>query len=184
MKRALLSILFATAVLFPMSAHPQPTADITLYVVPEKEACRQSGYNAYSDETSSTCATLSIDDIAEWDALGYAAIQRTIPPGQISLGDNILGLLSAYNTAPKYRAEDRKAVVIVFDFHEFQNANVTLARKTRGNGAGILPKSWSIRMRNERRFIHHERADVFLPSLRTIWSLKLGDDRWILSTGQ
>lgn len=95
-------------------------------------------------------------------------------------------MLSAYQTTSKSRPDERKSIVAIFDWHDPQNARLTLARKAREpiDKAAFPNMTWHAQLKNERLFIHHERADAFLPSRKIMWILTFGDKEWRLTTAR
>ena len=186
MNKLFVYILCMMLISFSVSANDEVAVDITLLVVPEKEACKPNGYASYMSGTSSKCQQVTIDDVDLWKAYEFVHIERNVPPGKISLGDTLFKLLAAYRTTLEYSASERKSIVTVFDWGSPQTAEIKFTRKIfRGQDAPPFPdRTWEGKLENERRWIHHQRADAFLPAYKVLWIIEKGEDKWILKTSR
>jgi hypothetical protein len=163
------------------NAEKPPTINITLIVAPELEACKPKGYKYYSRGKESHCQKISIKDIERWQALGVTHIIRNIPPSTVSLGDSIFLMLDAYRTASKINPNDRKSIVIVFDWKTPQEVDIQFERTLlKKKGVPFPEWKWIGRLSGERRWIHHERADAFLPAYKVQWVLTANNNKWIM----
>lgn len=187
MNKALFLFVCIMCISFPAFAQEAPAIDISLIVVPEKQACKPDGYAAYASGERSDCSPLTIDEIENWKILSdYIYIERDIPPIELSLGNRLFRLLDAYRTASKKTSDDRKSIVIIFDWKSPQTADVKFTRKLI-NRADELPfpeMQWEGRLERERRWIHHERADAFLPAHKVVWILESGGHKWVIKTAR
>lgn len=172
------NILYAKA-----EEETKPKVSIQIYIVPEKEACKPNGYPSYKSGLSSNCIQLNMKDIEEWDDFEYTQVIRGIPPSEISLGNSLFNILDAYQGSSKSNPSIRKSIVLIFDWGKHQNVFVSLNRKIIGkSNIGIRERNWSRFLKNERRWIHHERADAFLPANNIKWTLKSGEFTWKFKT--
>lgn len=179
--------LFLTTLSFFLSTTAKgndlPLLDITLMAVPEKHACQPNGYASYESEAKSNCIKLTADDIKFWKELDFVCILRQVPPKELSLGDTLFGLLDAYRTASKSDPEYRQSFVLLFDWKTPQYMDLNFKRIILNKIGVPFPElSWSGKMDGERRWIHHERADAFLPAYNVRWVLEAGGNKWILKS--
>jgi hypothetical protein len=109
---------------------------------------------------------------------------QSLPPGTIALDTSMFLFLSNYLRVPKVAPDTRSAIVMLFDWEKPQFGPIELQRDVPENrGIPIVNKIWSGELDGERGWIHHERADAFIPSNNVRWTLRLGQDaQWILKT--
>lgn len=176
-----LIIIFSSLVFADNNDSDNPKISVTILVVPEKEACKPNGYQRYESGLPSKCEKLLIKDIEKWqDRINFSV--KKIPPSKISLGSRLFGILDAYRTTWTDDPEKRKAVVLVFDWGEAQNISLELERDVLFDNVPIKDLKWSGKLAGEQRWIHHERADAFLPAYGIKWTLNAGGYTWILKT--
>lgn len=190
----LFSLLFFIAVSVPAPKNqpcnedffiqlPDAVLVVTMLYVPETEACRPDGYQSYSSTRPSNCIKLSIEDINNWIEDGRQKIEFGIPPSEISLGQDFIELLDSYESFSKDDASTRRSMVLVFDWQEPQNLSISLKRKNPNiSNNGIIDMEWHGTLNNERRWIHHERADAYLPANNIKWTLTAGEQVWSFKT--
>lgn len=184
MNKPLFLFICVMCMSFPAFAQEKPVIDISLIVVPERQACKPDGYAAYLSGKTSNCSALTVDEVETWKILDYVFIERDLPPIELSLGNSLFRLLDGYRTASKSSPDERKSIVIVFDWKSPQEADVKFTRKII-NATDELPfpeMQWEGRLEMERRWIHHERADAFLPAHKVIWILEAGGHKWVIKT--
>ena len=156
---------------------------VTMLYVPEIEACKPDGYQSYSSNEPSNCIKLAIKDIDDWIDRGCRKIDFTIPPSEISLGEEFLELLDSYENFSKDDPVRRRSIVLMFDWKEPQNLSISLKRENLSEtDKGVRNMLWRGSLSNERRWIHHERADSFLPANNIKWTLIAGENKWIFKT--
>lgn len=160
-----------------------PKVSLTMFIVPEKEACKPRGYQSYASEQASDCQKLTMGNIEQWQDAGITIEIRKIPPAppqsSVSLG-NLFEIVNAYREdAESMGPEDRKSLVLVFEWDSPQTSPVSLKRTGGGripalHGQGFLEDGL--------HWIHHERADAFLPAYRVKWTVTMGGNRWEFKT--
>jgi hypothetical protein len=154
-----------------------PKVSLKMFIVPELEACPPNGYKDYDSGQASNCPTLSREDVEKWEDKGITIQSCKIPPGEISLGKFLFTALDAYCREPqKNNPEERLSFVLVFEWDEPQNLPITLERRGDPN---IPSMKWPGKLNNHTMWIHHERADAFLPANNIKWTLKEGNFKWI-----
>jgi len=169
----------------------RPTISIELLVVPEKEACKPKGYKSYNSDKDLKCKKLSIEDIENWkDVYGYYG-RTNIPPSEVILGKDLLNLLNNYSakllddykTAGQSDSNKRQSIVLVFDWQSQQNLSIDFERVVDVTGSvPIIDMKWNGKLVGERRWIHHERLDAFLPGYNIRWILTAGGSKWEFNT--
>ena len=166
-----------------MYAQEPPTITVTLVVVPEMEACKPHGYASYASGIPSKCETIRRSDIESWKDSDYTHMTQSLPPEEISLDTTIFLFLANYLRVPKNAPETRAAIVMLFDWEQPQFGSIELQREVPENqGIPIIDKTWSGELHGEHGWIHHERADAFVPSNNIRWILRLGEVQWTLKT--
>jgi hypothetical protein len=183
MKKCVPLFLFLMGIFSLSIAQESPI--LTLIFMPEKNACNPDGYAGYMNDDQSRCAPLTINQIDKWKRTpGWIGKEDLSPDSKLSLGNRLLWLIDAYSTAPKNTLDERKSIVVIFDWGSARNTDIRLTRKTIAtSGQPSFPEmTWEGRLENERRWIHHERADAFLPIHGVIWILESGGRTWEFGT--
>ncbi len=163
---------------FSKKAPPgHPKVEMTIFLVPEREACKPSGYRTLEDETTN-CQPLALDDIEKWKKLGVISQTIKIPPGEISLNNLIFGILDLYERDRKKTPDQRLAAVFLFKWETPQKSAVSLERIVGPKYANIPAGNWSGLLNNETFWIHQERADALLPAYNINWILKVENNIW------
>lgn len=166
----------------PMEREEEPLLGCTLYMVPELDACQPRGYANY-DEGDSGCRLLTMDDVERWDSLGYFKLDIPYtPPAVVSLGPALLQRLDTYRTARRISPSTGMSIVLVFDWGGPHYDTMTLKRLGTEDGA-IPPMTWAGDLGGDIHWIHHERADAFLPINDIRWTVESGEYRWEFVTG-
>jgi hypothetical protein len=154
-----------------------PKVSLKMFIVPEIEACPPNGYTDYDSGQASNCPTLGRDDIEKWEDSGITIQTGKIPPGEISLGKFLFNTLDAYSReSQKTDPEKRLSLVLVFEWDQPQNSPITLERRGCQNIPGL---KWPDVLKNHTIWIHHERADAFLPANNIKWTLREGNHKWV-----
>lgn len=154
-----------------------PKVSLKMFIVPEKEACPPNGYKDYDSGQASNCPTLGREDVEKWEDSGITIQTGKIPPGEISLGKFLFTALDAYcRGSQKGTPDERLSFVLVFEWDGQQNSPITLERRGYPN---IPSLKWSGALNNHTIWIHHERADAFLPANNIKWTLKQGNYKWV-----
>jgi hypothetical protein len=111
-------------------------------------------------------------------------MMQALPPGTIVLNTNMFLFLSNYLRVPKDAPQTRSTIVMLFDWEEPQSGSIELQRDVPENkGIPIVNNIWSGELHGEHGWIHHERADAFIPSNDIRWTLRLGKEaEWKLKT--
>nr|VFK58781.1 MAG: hypothetical protein BECKTUN1418F_GA0071002_11543 [Candidatus Kentron sp. TUN]VFK67506.1 MAG: hypothetical protein BECKTUN1418E_GA0071001_11513 [Candidatus Kentron sp. TUN] len=148
----------------------------------------------YASGKKSNCPKLIYSEVEKWK-YSYTYIERKIkgnfPPGSsIHLGDSLASTLNSYDNLVisgkgKMPLDKKKAIVVVFDWKSSQSGRVSLIREYEdGSATSQFPEKvhWKGSLKNERRWIHHERADAFLPAHQVTRTLKLREHEWFLTT--
>nr|NJM03357.1 hypothetical protein [Desulfobacula sp.] len=185
MKKCVPLFLFLMGIFSLSPAQESPDISLTLIFMPEKYACNPDGYADYVKGETSGCVPLTINQVEKWKrAYGFIETEFPSPDSNLSLGNRLFGLLDAYRTAPITTADDRKSIVVIFDWKSARTTEVRLTRKIMNpSGQSPFPEmSWEGRLQEERRWIHHERADAFLPIHRVTWILESGGRTWEFGT--
>lgn len=158
------------------TAQEQPKVSLTMFIVPELEACPPNGYKDY-DSGHSNCPTLGMEDIDQWKDRGIIIQTGKVPPGEISLGKFLFTSIANYSMVTKKDdPEERLSFVLVFEWDKPQKSPITLERK----GCPNIPSmKWSDVLKGHTNWIHHERADAFLPANNIKWTLKEGGYKWV-----
>jgi hypothetical protein len=161
----------------------QPTLTLTLCIVGETEACPPNGYRNYGQP--SNCPTLTPELVNDWIQNRPAHQFVNVPPSEIKLGPRLLEALDTYsNDNPAAKPPSRReSMVLMFEFKNLQDHNVSIHRVTDKRYTDIPDWHWKGRMDNERRLIYHERADAFYPIYNIKWIIKVGNKQWTLRTG-
>ncbi len=103
----------------------------------------------------------------------------------IELSSKLYDLLIQYKNSNKTYAANRKSLLMLFTFYEPSNNYVTLERVVDNHLTKIPTYEPDQVIGYElvsNRFIHHERADAFIPGERIQWKLTEGRNVWVLST--
>jgi hypothetical protein len=167
--------------------------EVTIFIVPEKEACKTDGFPKYSGdkkdkkEETKGCQPLKLDDIAKWKKEGRSFITSKVAPSkrpvsEISLGSRLMGILDIYPVTPPSDPKDRRAAVFVFSWANPQNTGVTLKREINSSTIKIPTGDWSDELKNQKHWIHQERADALHPANNIKWTLKAGKNEWSFKT--
>lgn len=153
-----------------------PKVSLKMFIVPEKDACPPSGYKDYDSYQTSNCPELGRDDIAKWEDRRITIQTGKIPPGEISLGKFLFTAVDAYSReSQKTNPEERLSFVLVFEWDQPQNSPITLERR---GGQNIPSMKWPGVLKDHTIWIHHERADAFLPANNIKWVLIEGNHKW------
>jgi hypothetical protein len=153
-----------------------PRVSLTIFLAPEKEACKPYGYRTYGDE-STKCAALTFKDIDRWREAGFLRQTIEIRPAGIALTNRIIEFLDIYREIPKDNPERRRTAVFIFKWATPQQSPVSQERRV-SNNSEIPPMKWSAKLDNERMWIFQQRADALLPSYQNKWILKAGNRTW------
>jgi hypothetical protein len=159
------------------TAQEPPKVSLKMFIVPEIEACPPNGYKDYDSGQASNCPTLGMEDINKWEDSGIMIQTGKIPPGEILLGKFLFTSLDNYSRRTKKDGpEERLSFVLVFEWDQPQNSPITLERK----GCPNIPSmKWSGELKDYTNWIHHERADAFLPANNIKWTLKEAGYKWV-----
>jgi hypothetical protein len=156
-----------------------PKISLTIFLVPEKEACKPDGFKAYDGDKSTNCAPLTMKDIDGWREAGFFYETITIPPDEISLTNRMFDFLYTYSREiPKDKPERRRAAVFFFEWETPQKSRVSLERQVDPKYINIPAMEWSGSLNNEIFWIHQERADALFPAYNIKWILKAGNNTW------
>jgi len=155
-----------------------PKVPLTIFLVPEKEACKPSGFQNYDLYKSTNCAPLTKEDIEKWKEAGFPSQTITIPPAGIALTDSIIEFLDIYREIPKDEPERRLAAVFFFEWATPQQSAVSLERIVDPSSAHIPAMKWSGSLHNERFWILQGRADALFPAYKIKWILKARNNFW------
>jgi hypothetical protein len=155
-----------------------PEVSLTIFLVPEKEACKPFGYQAYDADKSINCPPLTMEDINRWREAGFLSQTITIPPTGIALSNRIIEFLDIYRKIPKDKPERRRAAVFFFEWPKSQQSAVSLERQVDPSSAHIPAMKWSGSLNNETFWIHQERADTLSPAYNIKWILQAGNNIW------
>ena len=162
-------------------AESQPTVRVTLLIVPEREACKPGGYPHYEEDRAATCTPVEAGEVERWKQRWHY-IEQDIPPSRVSLGPEFLEILASYLDLKigKLPPDERRAMVLMFEWRTPQSGVVTLRRPP---GSDVPQGTWKKTLQSERRFINHQRADIFSPGYQVEWTLLAGGHTWVFTTG-
>lgn len=175
---------------WPLSAQiERPVMSVSMYFVSEAQACRPEGYPDPNTETLARCEPLTFQNLETMVRRNQAKrVERTIPPEELRLGDELLGSIDAYRrecplTRPCRNRTRRYALILAFDV-DVENPSdyeITIRRKP-PTGSRVERYSARGTLSGRGRWVNHQRADVFLPSYGVRWRLDVGSWSWDLGT--
>ncbi len=181
--RAVLARVLVAWLLLLIPAAPtsaQGNISVTVYHVPESEACRPAGYRDSLPTEGRVCQELDYrDDVEEgWRANpGVPRQPFTLQPGgcnALRLQTPLRGLIHQYTTSFKNLSEaDHRASVFVFDFGGPMQGQVSLTR--------IRPSQelrWEGLLEGEQYWIVHHEAHWLHWFNKITWTLRLNTQTW------
>jgi hypothetical protein len=188
------SLALFLGILSPQFSAAQPesytTPKVTLFIFEEKKVCLPSGYKSYNrkekEYEATTChPRLEITDVERMEELctkSDCKLPSPTPPitkVKLKLGP-LFPTVSAYcNENPAEKPlQDRKSMVVLFDWATPPNASITFMRL--GNGS-IPDMKWDGSLMNENRWFNHQRLDAFYPVNNIRWMLQVGEGLWEFS---
>jgi hypothetical protein len=162
----------------------QNQVTLTVFFLPEKEACRKRGYENYGSEKKTKCETLTRNDVKRWIELRRPYTSIKIPPGQqspfyVALGAKCFDIVTRYPSNPSWNPEERKSVVMVFEWDYPQSGPISLEREDLRIPARIPPDRWEDELTGEKLWISNSRVDGFFPRSNVKWTLRIGGEQWI-----
>lgn len=107
-----------------------------------------------------------------------AMYQNPLPPRKLQLTEDDKELVDDYIEAGvPVEAKERRAVMFVFSRKPGFNGKVGIQRANRGGGSMTLkplgdPEPKWRTLKNEERFVHHERAESIHPRNKQVWRLR------------
>lgn len=190
--RAWTAVTLCALCLMPMALFAQterPEVLVSLYFASELDACRPNGYRDPNDETPQSCEILTFDDLERLVTQGLAEpVQQSIPPEQVSLGDDLLNSIDVYRndcplSDPCMDSSRRYSVILTFevDAENLLDSEIEILRNPPPNSR-VPPYSKNGELSSQGRWINHQRADVFAPGYRVRWLLRIDEWTWDLGT--
>lgn len=187
MKTILLSI--ALALLPSGNSFAIEKFTITFLLVPEKEACRQYGYSDYRmGEAKSNCEPITSEYFENLKNIYSIELKQR---SETNTKTTILRPIKPSRPwYPKYEnartmltANERSSMLIEFDLGNDANGKTILIKRAASTNSGIpgMEKAYTVQ---GRRVFHHERADAFIPTRNTTWTISIDDSNWNLKMGQ
>ena len=171
----------------------KPSVVVSMYFVGEKVACPPDGYGESETETLRRCKRLTFKDLDTMTRQRIVTpVQQGIPPEQLRLGKTLLDSIDAFSDDCTIKApcmnkpERRYSIILAFEVKgasDFDGNKIEI-RRILPKGNKFDPYSKSGKLSEQGRWINHQRADIFLPSHRVRWELKLGQWSWNLGTEQ
>lgn len=167
----------------PFPCHAQdPVVTLTIFMLKETEACRKYGYQNYDseDQEEPVCQKWTVEEIKKLlrkCAMVIAKFPPAPPQSKVSLG-NLFDAVSAYrDSKPQTQTPaGRKAMMMVFTWDPPVRGDISLERT---GGRSIPSKTWHGYLNGiDPTWIHHERADSFLPAYAVTWTLTIGENQW------
>jgi hypothetical protein len=175
----------ATALFLLLQAAPtaaQSDISVTVYYVPERDACRPDGYSASATDAGRVCERIDYDPVVtEWEE------DRRVPRQSFSLGERareavelaepLRGIVHQYTNAHRRLPEaDHRAAVFVFDFGSAVIAPVSLTR-----GRPNAQARWDDSLDKHRRWIVHHEAHWLHWFNQITWTLEVDGRSWSFS---
>ena len=169
----------------------KPEVLVSMYFASELDACRPDGYPERDDETPRSCAVLTFDDLDKMVSQGLAeAVQQSIPPEQLRLGDDLIDSIDSFvddcpEDAPCLDSSRRYAMILTFkvDLESTSNDEISISR-THPTDSRFNPYSIGGKLSASGRWLNHQRADVFAPGYRVRWLLRIDEWTWDLGTAR
>jgi hypothetical protein len=173
------TFLLLVALILAFSVQAEQRVKLTLFLVPETEACRPDGYMKYN-EGSSDCREITREDVEKWKAQGVHSLEYPFASQQtINLGKKLVSFLDTYRTAGRKTPDDGMSLVLFFEWDEAKSGDVEFERKVPTPiKKTVPPMKWVGKMDSDLGWINHQRADAFIPSYGIQWDLKVGDANW------
>ena len=169
----------------------KPNVSVSLYFTSEITACAPSGYPEAELQTQRSCRELTFNDIEEFVRQGLVEpVQRSIPPEQVSLGENLLGKIDAFLdvctlSEPCTNSEDRYVLILTFEVESENDFNRKISISRIPQSDSPIPEYYNEGELSPRgRWINHQRADVFAPAYGVRWLLEIDNWTWDFGTEQ
>jgi len=143
--------------------------ELTLVLVPEKEACAGGSYLE-----DGSCSPVAYEDAGQW-AEQHPHFSVSLEPGPqaIKLTPAFfekLRLLVDYDSFPPPDLDGRWSVVLIFDTGD--HLSTTAVLKRRGND-GLAEATTRMPIGDGGHALTHQRADAFKPARSVVWVLSL-----------
>jgi hypothetical protein len=171
----------------------KPEVTVTLYYVPEKFACRHTGY-ANGLAQGSPCKKWTIEEfLAKAERDDHMPVFSKVPPSEIKL-ERLFGRISNYSKScskedlEEYcmNVDDRRSIVMIFTVHIDNPEGLQISLRRLPSARSKIPGQQKTKrpytLQAGGRWLTHQRADVFLPSKFFSWCLAIGDWRWVLGS--
>lgn len=178
----------ALLVLSASAAADDLKATITLIVVAENHACSPDGYasdDPICKENSSrtACAQLQADEVESWITESPAKVIQEVPPGAVDISTIEPSIEGYAEKCPVKKpccdSSKRNAVVLMFEWNKPIWGTVRIRRISKA----FNEYERESQLNGERRWINHQRADVFFPPYGVQWEITVeGHPPWVLST--
>ena len=170
-------VLLLMGMIGPLAAQDDIT--VTVYYVPERDACRPTGYAHSNTSDRDACDTLSYEpDVHNWERNQSVPRQSfSLRPEGLSaftLEEALRGMIHQYtNSFTRLDEDNHRAGVFVFDFGDSLEASVSLTR--RHSSRETL---FSSSLNGERRWIVHQEAHWLHWFNQITWTLEVDGRAW------
>ena len=157
----------------------QDDVTVTVYYVPERDACRPNGYSHSSASSRDVCDTLSYEpDVHNWERnRGVPRQSFSLAPeglSAFSLKGSLREIIHQYtNSFDRLDEAVHRAAVFVFDFGDSLETSVSLMRR---HSSRETPFSASLN--GERRWIVHQEAHWLHWFNQITWTLEVDGRSW------
>ena len=156
------------------SALAQTEIRMSVYYVPQLEACRPDGYGPPNTNSTRRCEIVTYDvDVTRWRDDPRVPRQVFVlgaDSSDLTLNDELRQMVNSYvQSHGQLGKDDQRAAVFVFDFGSPRSVSVRLTR-TRPN------KVWTGDLETEQRWIVHLEARWLHPINEIRWTLGVRDE--------
>ena len=157
----------------------QGDISVTVYYVPENDACRPDGYSTSAIDTARMCEPIDYDPVVvRWERdrgvpRQSFSLRRDVREA-VELDEPLRGIIHQYtNTYGRLREADHRAAVFVFDFRNAMVAPVSLTR-----GRPNAETRWNGSLDKHRRWIVHHEAHWLHWFNQITWTLEVDGRSW------
>ena len=162
----------------------RPTVTVSMYYAREVDVCPPDGYGL-------SCEPMTYPRFRDLTSR-IPAVQNNIPPEELKLGVRLLNQIDSYRTVcslskPCSDAADRDSIILLFTVDTSalatqEDREISIVRKVRDDIRIEERPRKSGTLEEGGHWIHHERADAFLPAYDVSWVLTIGPWTWNLGT--
>jgi hypothetical protein len=170
----LLRVVCATAL--SSVAGAQEKIKLSIYELPEQEACGPAGYQEKGD-----CPIVWNEDIFKSLQSELTLVQPgiTIPPSYIQLTKQALGIVLPYTpVASRASLQNRESALFVFEWPDNAPRDLTITRPASKYVQGRVPFQMPVLPYRTRYY--HEPLDHIDPAKKVIWYITSGLNRYTI----